>query len=158
MSDPTIEAAVGGRMRATRRALDLTLQAVAERSGLSVPHIANIERGRRNPTLSTLGKIADALGVSLAELFPHVNYDQPRPALNPAEYASCPKCTNVWLRLRAGIDETGQTYDGLMLFGKHGSVEGYSGIAQCPDCLVDVDMPPPGNPPVPRLTVVGEGG
>jgi transcriptional regulator with XRE-family HTH domain len=59
---------IGIRLRARRRELGLTLAAVAERAGVSVPYIANIEHGRGNPTVEKLRKIAEALETNLPEL------------------------------------------------------------------------------------------
>lgn len=62
------ELTLGERLRARRIALDLTLAAVAEESGLSLPYVSNLERGRGNPTVEALTSLARALKVSLAEL------------------------------------------------------------------------------------------
>lgn len=43
--------------------LGLTLAAVAERSGLSLPYVSNLERGRGNPTIEALTALAGALDV-----------------------------------------------------------------------------------------------
>jgi transcriptional regulator with XRE-family HTH domain len=59
---------LGHRLRARRLALGLTLAAVAERAGLSLPYVANLERGRGNPTLDALGKLADALEIPAGTL------------------------------------------------------------------------------------------
>ena len=57
------------RLRARRNELGLTLAQVADRSGLSLPYISNLERGRGNPTLDALTKLAQALEVPLATLW-----------------------------------------------------------------------------------------
>lgn len=41
---------------------------VAERSGLSQQMVSYVERGLRRPTLETVLRMADALGVDLADL------------------------------------------------------------------------------------------
>ena len=41
---------------------------VAEQSGLSLPYISNLERGRCNPTLDALRALAKALDVPLSSL------------------------------------------------------------------------------------------
>lgn len=58
-------AALGRRLRTRRAARDDTLAAVAERAGLSVPYIANLENGRGNPTLAALDRLVTALGARL---------------------------------------------------------------------------------------------
>src|SRR5207249_1015063 len=59
---------LGQRLRARRSELDLTLMTVATDAGLSVPYVANLEKGRGNPTLDVIVGLARALGVSPAEL------------------------------------------------------------------------------------------
>jgi transcriptional regulator with XRE-family HTH domain len=59
---------LGARVKQLRQARRLTQEQVAERSGLSHKFIGDVERGRGNPTLTTLGSIADALSVSLVDL------------------------------------------------------------------------------------------
>jgi transcriptional regulator with XRE-family HTH domain len=59
---------LGGRLRARRLELDLTLAEVAEKSGLSIPYISNLERGRGNPTIDALGALARTLEVPLTSL------------------------------------------------------------------------------------------
>jgi len=50
-----------------RNEKELTQAKLAEKAGVSIALIAEIEIGKRNPTLSTIGKIAIGLGVK-----PHV--------------------------------------------------------------------------------------
>ncbi|MDJ0382055.1 XRE family transcriptional regulator [Streptomyces sp. G-G2] len=60
--------ALGSAVRRRRRALDLTLSAVAERSGLSVPFLSQIENERARPSMRSLQRIADGLGTTAVEL------------------------------------------------------------------------------------------
>ncbi|WP_142218140.1 helix-turn-helix domain-containing protein [Streptomyces sp. SLBN-118] len=59
---------VGAAVRRRRRALDLTLAAVAERSGLSVPFLSQIENERARPSTRSLQRVADALETTTARL------------------------------------------------------------------------------------------
>ncbi|MGW7382247.1 helix-turn-helix domain-containing protein [Streptomyces sp. NPDC054794] len=59
---------VGAAVRRRRRALELTLAVVAERSGLSVPFLSQIENDRARPSTSSLEKVADALRTTAVEL------------------------------------------------------------------------------------------
>lgn len=59
---------VGAAVRRRRRALELTLAAVAARSGLSVPFLSQIENDRARPSHSSLERIADALRTTAVEL------------------------------------------------------------------------------------------
>jgi transcriptional regulator with XRE-family HTH domain len=71
------------RIRSRRLALDLTLAQVAERAELSLPYIANLERGRGNPTIAALRKIAAALELPTSDLLAG---DEDNPA-DPGELA-----------------------------------------------------------------------
>ncbi|MET8825290.1 XRE family transcriptional regulator [Streptomyces sp. NPDC004610] len=59
---------VGAAVRRRRRALDLTLAVVAERSGLSVPFLSQVENDRARPSRGSLEKVADALRTTAVEL------------------------------------------------------------------------------------------
>ncbi len=59
----------GKHIRSLRRVRDMTQEQLAERAGMSLQNIGEIERGRGNPTLVSLEKLAAALGVELTTLF-----------------------------------------------------------------------------------------
>jgi transcriptional regulator with XRE-family HTH domain len=57
---------VGRQVRRWRTERGLTLTRVAERSGLNVGYLSQIENDKASPSLAVLGQIADALDVSPA--------------------------------------------------------------------------------------------
>lgn len=57
---------IGKALKLCRSAKDLSLEAVAERAGISVSYLSRLENDKREPTLSIVGKVADALGVPTA--------------------------------------------------------------------------------------------
>lgn len=59
---------VGAAVRRRRRSLELTLAVVAERSGLSVPFLSQVENDRARPSTGSLEKVADALRTTAVEL------------------------------------------------------------------------------------------
>ncbi|MEV0286435.1 XRE family transcriptional regulator [Kribbella sp. NPDC050820] len=59
---------LGGEVRRRRQADGLTVQALADRAGLSRRMLTQIEQGTANPSLVTVDKIAEALGVDFATL------------------------------------------------------------------------------------------
>ena len=61
-------AKVAMRLRQFRRQRGLTQQALAEKARLSLGYVARLEIGRHDPKLSTLAKIAKALGMTVSEL------------------------------------------------------------------------------------------
>jgi XRE family transcriptional regulator, regulator of sulfur utilization len=60
--------AVGGRVRALREAMGLSLRDLAARSGVSAPMLSQVERGETSPTLAVAGRIASGLELSLSQL------------------------------------------------------------------------------------------
>jgi transcriptional regulator with XRE-family HTH domain len=70
-SAPDVQADVdvGERLRGLRRSRRATLRTVAERSGLSESFLSQVERGRSSASIESLRRVADALGVSMADLF-----------------------------------------------------------------------------------------
>jgi len=59
---------VGYRIRETRTAQGLSLEQLARLTGISAPALSLIETGKRDPRLTTLKRIADALRVPPATL------------------------------------------------------------------------------------------
>lgn len=61
-------AAIGNRIRKARLARNMTLQAIAQVSGLSPSMLSLVERGRASPSIGSLIVIANALGITMSEL------------------------------------------------------------------------------------------
>ncbi len=62
----------GKRVRALRRQRGLSQEELAELAGLHRTYIGGIERGERNPTLTSMQRIARALKVSVRTLLEEV--------------------------------------------------------------------------------------
>lgn len=67
-SRDSIAATVGANIRQLRLDRSLTLAGLAGQAGTSVRTLVEIESGRANASLATLGAIADALGVDFGRL------------------------------------------------------------------------------------------
>lgn len=52
-------------IKARRKVLDISQQDLAEMSGISLPTVKDIERGLANPSLSTISKMLDVLGMEI---------------------------------------------------------------------------------------------
>jgi len=59
----------GTRVRAIRKSLGISQEALADLSELDRSYIGGVERGERNISLGNIDKIANALGVGIKELF-----------------------------------------------------------------------------------------
>lgn len=60
---------VGGKLRTMREERGLSIRALARASGISANALSVIERGKSSPSVSTLYKVTDALGVPITTLF-----------------------------------------------------------------------------------------
>ncbi len=67
--------AIGRRIRQLRNKNDLTLQALADRTGLSVSMLSLLERGKTGPSIGTLVVIASALGAQMSDLLENDDAD-----------------------------------------------------------------------------------
>src|SRR5262252_3023954 len=70
----SVARAIGGRVRQGRAGRGWTLDQLAERSGVSRRMLVSIEQGSANPSITTLLRVSDALGIGLPAL---VNLDRP---------------------------------------------------------------------------------
>jgi transcriptional regulator with XRE-family HTH domain len=61
-------AALGRRIRAARQQRQLSLEMLAERSGVSVSMLSTVERGQKVPSILVMGRIATALDTSIGRL------------------------------------------------------------------------------------------
>ncbi len=52
-------------IKARRKVLCISQQDLAEMSGISLPTVKDIERGLANPSLSTISKLLDVLGMEI---------------------------------------------------------------------------------------------
>lgn len=66
--DAEIVAGLGTRLRALRKEQGLTLQGLAERSGVSRAMLSKMERSEKVPTLSTIVRVAKGLNMTLSSL------------------------------------------------------------------------------------------
>jgi transcriptional regulator with XRE-family HTH domain len=67
MSD-SLSVSLATTLQAARAARDITVNALAQRSGVSRTMIAKIERGEAQPTAVLLSRLSAALGMTLSEL------------------------------------------------------------------------------------------
>jgi transcriptional regulator with XRE-family HTH domain len=75
-STAALAVAIGARVRQQRQTRGWTLDQLAEAAGVSRRMVVNVEQGAANPSVGTLLRISDALGVGLPAL---VEIPQPKP-------------------------------------------------------------------------------
>ena len=68
---------IAANLKRIRKAKNMSLDRMAEQTGVSKSMLGQIERGESNPTVSTIGKIIEGIKVPLEELI-----EEPRPAVS----------------------------------------------------------------------------
>lgn len=71
---------IGGKLKRLRKEHRLSLQEMADRSGISIGQISQIERGRSSPSVRTLVSLCCALGLTVGTLFNGVAQNRPSEA------------------------------------------------------------------------------
>jgi transcriptional regulator with XRE-family HTH domain len=67
-TEPLLRELVGAALREERRRQDLTLARLAEASGVSMQHVSDVERGRKDPSSEVLAALTGALGISVFDI------------------------------------------------------------------------------------------
>lgn len=75
------------KIRKARKELNKTQAVVAEMANISQTHYSSIENGKESPSIATLARIADALGLSVRDLIldEEKNPTQPLPETTLAQ-------------------------------------------------------------------------
>ncbi len=73
-----IDDALASRLYALRQQSGLTLEEVAQDSGISRATLSRIERGDNSPTASALGRLCAAYNVTMSQLLMEIEDDAPR--------------------------------------------------------------------------------
>jgi FixJ family two-component response regulator len=69
MSEEALRESLGAAIRERRKALGLTLAQMAQRTGVSLGYLSQIELGKNSASIETLYRISLGLGVKIADLF-----------------------------------------------------------------------------------------
>ncbi|UBV45394.1 helix-turn-helix domain-containing protein (plasmid) [Deinococcus taeanensis] len=104
------------RLRELRQERGLRLKDVANVSGISVPYLSDLERGRTNPSLDTLQTLAAAYTITVHDLLESVEfYGSSTEGALPRGLADLlvdpalgPQITPDWIRTLSRIELRGQ--------------------------------------------------
>ena len=66
---PDVRERFGDAVRTRREELKLTQEELADRAGIHRTYLSDVERGSRNLSLVNIEKLAQALSLSMSELF-----------------------------------------------------------------------------------------
>src|SRR5439155_7013411 len=69
MSESALRESLGNAIRERRKALSLTLAQMAQRTGVSLGYLSQIELGKNSASIETLYRISLGLGIKIADLF-----------------------------------------------------------------------------------------
>jgi len=72
LSEAALRESLGTAIRERRKALSLTLAQMAQRTGVSLGYLSQIELGKNSASIETLYRISLGLGIKMAELFQSV--------------------------------------------------------------------------------------
>lgn len=100
---------VGNRLRQLREARGVSMRTLATMSGLSANALSMIERGRTSPSVGTLYRLADALGVPVTDFFSPAVARQKVVFLKAEERPRLPFMRGLWEGLG------GETFSGRMM-------------------------------------------
>lgn len=78
MSDHADAVTIGPRLRAIRQLRRQTLKEVSDRAALSESFLSQVERGRANVSISSLQRIAAALGIEVSDVFANDGGERPQ--------------------------------------------------------------------------------
>lgn len=102
-----IVGAIGPKVREIRQQLGLSLQQLAVRADVSAAAIHKVERGDMVPTITTLLKLAAALGQPISHFVDDSGPAAPVGVHVPADQRPAPSPT--WAPAASGVDATGLT-------------------------------------------------
>lgn len=87
---------VGSRLRELREARNISMRSLAAKSGLSANALSMIERGKTSPSVSTLYKLSEGMGVDITAFFGEPVERQPIVFMKAAERPRVSFQRGVW--------------------------------------------------------------
>lgn len=113
--DPQFD--IGARLKAMRNAATLSQRQLAERANVPHAQISNVEKNKVSPSVSTLRKILNGLGVSMADFF--------EPERSPSEGPFFDADQLIDLTSKIAVNSIGEG-DGRMWFRQIGDARGHN--------------------------------
>jgi transcriptional regulator with XRE-family HTH domain len=69
LTEAALRESLGSAIRERRKGLSLTLAQMAQRTGVSLGYLSQIELGKNSASIETLYRISLGLGIKMSELF-----------------------------------------------------------------------------------------
>jgi transcriptional regulator with XRE-family HTH domain/quercetin dioxygenase-like cupin family protein len=117
---------VGGRLRKLRDERGISMRALARQSSLSANALSMIERGLTSPSVSTLSKLSNALGVPITAFFREQTDRHPIVYCKAQERSCRPFLQGLWEGM-GGESFAGQM-DAFALTSENGATSGQHGV------------------------------
>jgi len=95
-SKDAVSVDVGKRLRQLREMRKVSMRALAQKSGLSANALSMIERGKSSPSVSTLYRLSDALGIPVTDFFSPEEEHQRVVFLKAEERTRLPFLRGLW--------------------------------------------------------------
>jgi XRE family transcriptional regulator, regulator of sulfur utilization len=100
------ETQIGAAVRRLREGRGLTLRAVAEQAGFSASFLSQVENEQASPSISSMERIAAALGVTLGEFFQTIEQTPTRVLRADCRQTLYSGWSNARLESLAGVEST----------------------------------------------------
>ncbi|MBA3556859.1 MAG: helix-turn-helix domain-containing protein [Gemmatimonadales bacterium] len=118
------DANLGESMRRLREEQQLSLRALAERTGFSASFLSQVENGQASPSLASMERIAAALGVTLSQFFQTAEGNASPAVVRVAQRV---RLDSKWSRARIealAADRPGARLDPILVTLEPGSTSG----------------------------------
>ncbi len=96
LKNDAVSVDVGARLKELREMRAISMRQLATRSGLSANALSMIERGKTSPSVSTLYKLADALGIPITEFFGQISEKEYAVLVRADQRTRVPFTRGVW--------------------------------------------------------------
>ena len=117
---PEVATDIGSKLRQRRKALGLTMEAVATHAGVTIGFISQVERNITSPSLSSLTAMAESLNAHVADFFDPPPKPEETSRAEMREIYSSPGGGFEYERLSTSFQ--GSTLNGLMVHHPPGFV------------------------------------
>jgi quercetin dioxygenase-like cupin family protein len=118
-----IEENLGVLVRHLRESRRLSLRSLAEQTGFSAAFLSQVENGQASPSISSMERIANALGVTMGEFF-LATEEQPSSIVRADERAGL---TSAWSQAKIealGRSQPGRELEGVIITIRPGGASG----------------------------------
>ncbi len=121
MSKPVDPQVIGDHIRRLRLKRHVSVRAFAAQTGFSPSFMSQLENGRVSPSLGSMQKISDALGVTLGEFFAAAGSDEEALIVRPADRRRLDSTwTDARLEAMSPMGQTRRLEPVLAIFGPGG--------------------------------------